>query len=559
MSEQLTTQAQPAQALSAKPESVLQHKCACGTHTIGGGSCDKCREAGQGLQRSAINSSPLPTAPPIVHDVLNSPGRALDSITRAYMEARFSDLGRVSAHRSSAPQFARTDGIAVGPTNDQFEQEADDVAASVARASYPTARSSSRRYYDFSRVRVHADSSAAESARAVGARAYTVGEDLVFGAGEYAPHTETGRSLLAHELTHVVQQRQHLQRKVLQRSAGGFIYNALRAIGGFFGYDKEYDDETLQAYVDDLEGTGKPQDDWDSDNKAVAVVNKWIAGGDSKKVTIGEKTYDLSAEMKAILVRELLTPYVGSDDERSAYELLRRSDLGDTATIIALVGQEKLKEYTLTAEFLKEWPARSAVASTEKAVPTVEAEGQAQTPGCGDFVIFTELDLPFPVPNNYLRESDQKTGKDWDKELKAAKKDKCEATGQFADVELKWDLGNPKLGSFWGMDINKNNIKFDINPHIIFERKPCCNDFRGAATWSFNVEVSRKRKGVTETGKTAAPLTGNMKTEAGKGRKCCTVKRDLDVAMYTGNDDKDDQITNKFIGKVQIDGANFSG
>ncbi len=60
--------------------------------------------------------------------------------------------------------------------------------------------------YDFSRVRLHTDPDAAESAQAVNALAYTVGRDVVFGAGQYAPHTSRGRHLLAHELTHVVQQ-----------------------------------------------------------------------------------------------------------------------------------------------------------------------------------------------------------------------------------------------------------------------------------------------------------------------------------------------------------------
>lgn len=59
---------------------------------------------------------------------------------------------------------------------------------------------------DFGRVRVHIGARAAESARAVNARAYTVGRDVVLGAGQYAPATTWGRRLLAHELTHVVQQ-----------------------------------------------------------------------------------------------------------------------------------------------------------------------------------------------------------------------------------------------------------------------------------------------------------------------------------------------------------------
>ena len=59
---------------------------------------------------------------------------------------------------------------------------------------------------DFSQVRVHSDSRAAESATAVNALAYTVGSDVVFGPGQYTPETPPGRHLLAHELTHVVQQ-----------------------------------------------------------------------------------------------------------------------------------------------------------------------------------------------------------------------------------------------------------------------------------------------------------------------------------------------------------------
>jgi len=60
--------------------------------------------------------------------------------------------------------------------------------------------------HDFSRVRIHTGEAAAGSARAVDALAYTVGSDVVFGAGQYAPETPAGRRLIAHELTHVVQQ-----------------------------------------------------------------------------------------------------------------------------------------------------------------------------------------------------------------------------------------------------------------------------------------------------------------------------------------------------------------
>ncbi|MDQ3803244.1 MAG: DUF4157 domain-containing protein [Acidobacteriota bacterium] len=129
----------------------MQRKCACGTHTIAGGQCDGCQQKQQGaLQRDAAGVAPVGGVPATVGEVLGSPGRPLDAGTRRFMESRFQ--------------------------------------------------------HDFSRVRVHADERADESARSVGARAYTVGYDVVFGAGQYAPQTPSGRRLLAHELTHVVQQ-----------------------------------------------------------------------------------------------------------------------------------------------------------------------------------------------------------------------------------------------------------------------------------------------------------------------------------------------------------------
>ena len=60
---------------------------------------------------------------------------------------------------------------------------------------------------DFSDVRIHTDAKASESARSVQAHAYTVGSDVVFQSGQYAPESDSGKRMLAHELSHVVQQR----------------------------------------------------------------------------------------------------------------------------------------------------------------------------------------------------------------------------------------------------------------------------------------------------------------------------------------------------------------
>lgn len=88
--------------------------------------------------------------PPVVHEVLRSSGQPLDTTTRGFMESRF---GR-----------------------------------------------------DFTHVRVHTGARAAEAAAAIDARAFTLSRDIVFGTGEYAPQTDSGRRILSHELTHVVQQ-----------------------------------------------------------------------------------------------------------------------------------------------------------------------------------------------------------------------------------------------------------------------------------------------------------------------------------------------------------------
>lgn len=64
-----------------------------------------------------------------------------------------------------------------------------------------------RFHRDLSQVRIHTGAQAAESARVMNARAYTVGQHVAFGAGEYSPNTSAGRKLIAHELTHVIQQQ----------------------------------------------------------------------------------------------------------------------------------------------------------------------------------------------------------------------------------------------------------------------------------------------------------------------------------------------------------------
>lgn len=74
--------------------------------------------------------------------------------------------------------------------------------------------------YDFSNVKVHTDAAAARSAQSINAHAYTFGNNIVFNAGRFSPLTDPGSRLLAHELTHVVQQSGMVQPKLIQRNDG---------------------------------------------------------------------------------------------------------------------------------------------------------------------------------------------------------------------------------------------------------------------------------------------------------------------------------------------------
>jgi len=112
-------------------------------------------------------------------------------------------------------------------SRNEFPDAVHDVLETTARALDQPVRGfmESRFGRDFSDVRIHDDDRAASSAQAIGARAYTVGTEVVFARGAYAPSSNTGRRLLAHELAHVVQQEQSgtrgIQRQASEEAAAG--------------------------------------------------------------------------------------------------------------------------------------------------------------------------------------------------------------------------------------------------------------------------------------------------------------------------------------------------
>jgi len=188
--------------LALAPAAFLARKCGCGQHA-GGGQCAECRKQSEAtLQRRAVRTGELEPVPEIVHDVLHSPGHPLDDETRAFFEPRFGhDFSQVRVN--PVMQNSIQPHLTIGPSEDRFEQEAETMAERVIRLSTPPVQ----QRHDFSQVRIHTGAAAAASARALDALAYTVGRDVVFGEGQYAPHSLPGRRLIAHELAHVVQQK----------------------------------------------------------------------------------------------------------------------------------------------------------------------------------------------------------------------------------------------------------------------------------------------------------------------------------------------------------------
>ncbi len=366
---------------STPPARLIRRKDACRASHVDGEYEKGSERMGGVLERATSSASSASVVPRIVHDVLREPGQPLSPEARALMEPHFR--------------------------------------------------------HDFSRVRVHTDAQAAGSAKAVNALAYTVGHEVVFASGQYAPETRAGKLLLAHELAHVVQQSRH-------------------TTGLHASEVSSHCDEKLEVEADE-------------------AANKVLRGD------------------------PVARPLV---DARG----LQRDAIPVSPTPV---------------------------------------------PACAPVEVFTHLDLPFYIGDNHFRGDHWRSEQDWNKELQAARKGKCEAVGSFKDVKIKWDLGNPNLGSRLGVNLNNNDITFDINPHVIYASTGCCPCFSGTAGWSFEVQMSRTKGTKVETGKTKAPIAGTRQSTKCDGKKCCDVSQSMDIGMSFG----DSEMTADIKGKVTVSGS----
>ncbi len=133
--------------------------------------------------------------------------------------------------------------------------------------------------YDFTQVRLHTDERASESAKDLNARAFTVGKDVAFGAGQYAPGTLDGRRLLAHELTHVIQQNKipsQVQRKIV---VGGKDYAPTPK---YIDWLRKNYSEAMVEFISGMHNNGNPPEfkfsSYEQLGYEVRIRNKAIKG-----------------------------------------------------------------------------------------------------------------------------------------------------------------------------------------------------------------------------------------------------------------------------------------
>ena len=222
---------------------------------------------------------------------------------------------------------------------------------------------------DLGHVRVHTGAAAADSARSLDARAYTVGLHIVFGRGQYRTNTDAGRGMLAHELTHVVQSRspltmpkpgtvrlaashdaaEHEARAVAQGTLHPDVrdgkrpfarhsaapYRDWRTHRPVFRRRHVLLDEELQADPHYLDVTHHIEDDYDSDNKARAVVERWKSG---------DSLYIVPVQRKVLLIKEMLSGFTGDDDENAILDLLRRATDYELTIILSSIGVTDLQD-----------------------------------------------------------------------------------------------------------------------------------------------------------------------------------------------------------------------
>ena len=236
-------------SVTSTPSRFLQRKCSCGKSMGLTGNCSECDSKKLILQRQVSNQAGEKEAPPIMHELPGSPftkiqpklrigapndkyeqeadriaeqvmrmpessvqrqiGTEKEETIQAKPIGNITPLIKRQTENEETIQTKRTSSPVT--TTRQFAQTGiQNLRQSGGRLLPPSTRAFMEPRFgnDFSRVRIHDDSKADVAARAVNARAFTIGNDIFFRTSEFQPRNPTGQRLLAHELTHVIQQGQ---------------------------------------------------------------------------------------------------------------------------------------------------------------------------------------------------------------------------------------------------------------------------------------------------------------------------------------------------------------
>jgi hypothetical protein len=194
----------PSNLAPVSPSSPIHRKASCAC----GGGCPNCQAKSNDLKVSDPNDAAEVEADRIADKVMRMPAG-----NQAPTENRSISPGMIYREFDASKQDEEEETIQRKPLPGsngipaQSPAHVHDAVGSGGRALDQGTRGffESRMGYDFGGVRIHTDSTAGLSARAIDAKAYTAGNNIVFGSGQYSPNSASGMRLLAHELAHVVQ------------------------------------------------------------------------------------------------------------------------------------------------------------------------------------------------------------------------------------------------------------------------------------------------------------------------------------------------------------------
>jgi hypothetical protein len=453
----------PINAKTAGP--VLQRKCGCGTHTIGGGQCDGCRKQ-TSLKVGAADDEHEREAENVAAQVMRMrAGRGGVTPSPVRVQRRASQLG--GATKVDAAAEGRIRG----------------AAGKGDRLSGPARAFLEPRFgRDFSNVRVHHDPDAASLAQRLDAEAFTVGSDIFFNAHRYNPSSAAGMHLLAHELTHVAQQNAGAA-EVVQRAKIGYTtlgWSDFKATPDATSNLQALTDSSLT--VPNWKSTknvnptakdckrGKKGDNADKEHEATVFIDPAIYDAispfmDQDKSWVKEQLKDGPSYCGKTKAKECQTFFAGknagtfslTDEKNQPYATAKQaSDCTDSSFQNPCLARASALSTALLPHEQGHFDISKVIA--DKAVLDMKAKAAtftATATGCGKTLAGNAAQTKFNAMN--AGAALDKRAKDWTDLRQKASDD--------YDLPTETDHGrDPKKQAAWVADIKAKLPKHDLNP-----------------------------------------------------------------------------------------------